>query len=391
MRRRILYLQYANPALYPPVVQSSRILADRGWEALFLGVRMPGTADVGMPPHPRISMRLMPGPEGRRGAAAYLRFAMWSAAWAVRWRPRWIYVSDPPAAPVGLLMGAVPGVRLVYHEHDAPADEGPHPARWTTRVVLAGRRRLARRASMRVLPNARRVERFTRECGEGDRRCTPTACVWNCPRRDEAISTAPGPRGEPLVLHYHGSLNRFRLPLALLDGMALMPGRVKLQVVGYETIGHPGFAGQLTERARTLNIGAHVTVLPPVPRHELLAIAAGADVGISVVSGTARDPNLLNLTGASNKAFDYLACGLALIVSDTPEWRQLYVDPGYALACAPDRPEQIAAALRWFDTHREETRAMGQRGRRRIIDEWNYETQFEPVARVLESGRARAG
>jgi len=28
---------------------------------------------------------------------------------------------------------------------------------------------------------------------------------------------------------------------------------------------------------------------------------------------------------------------------------------------------------------------MGERGRKQVLDEWNYETQFEAVSRVLES------
>src|ERR1041385_5473127 len=37
VRTRILYLQYTNPAGYPPLQHSSRILADAGWSVLFLG------------------------------------------------------------------------------------------------------------------------------------------------------------------------------------------------------------------------------------------------------------------------------------------------------------------------------------------------------------------
>jgi glycosyltransferase involved in cell wall biosynthesis len=388
MRRRVLYVQYANPALYPAVAQSATILADRGWEARFLGVRIAGAADVAMPPHPRVALHLMPCAADSRRMAHYLRFAAWSAAWALRWRPGWIYVSDPLAAPAGLLAGAVPGARLVYHEHDAPAPGDRDRPDWTTRVVLAGRRRLARRACIRVAPNARRAELLVRECQADGRGRALTACVWNCPRRDEALGTLPDRRGQPLLLHYHGTLNRFRLPPALLEGMALVRQPVGLRVVGYETLGHPGFADQFLRRARALTLGARVSVMPPVPRPALLGIARDADVGVAMVSGAARDPNLVHLPGASVKAFDYLACGLPLIVPDTPEWRRLYVEPGYAMACDPDSPEDVAAVLRWFATHRDEARAMGQRGRRRILEEWNYETQFAPVLRAMENRAA---
>jgi glycosyltransferase involved in cell wall biosynthesis len=95
------------------------------------------------------------------------------------------------------------------------------------------------------------------------------------------------------------------------------------------------------------------------------------------------NPNLRFLTGASNKVFDYLACGLALLVSDLPDWKQMYVEPGYGLACNPNDPASIAAALRWYLDHPVEMREMGDRGRQRILTEWNYETQFKPVKNYM--------
>ena len=91
------------------------------------------------------------------------------------------------------------------------------------------------------------------------------------------------------------------------------------------------------------------------------------------------------MTGASNKPFDYLACGVPLLVSDLPEWRETFVAPGYALACNTDDPHSIAEALRWFVEHPEETRQMGERGRERILNEWNYENQFQNVLERMMS------
>ena len=51
--------------------------------------------------------------------------------------------------------------------------------------------------------------------------------------------------------------------------------------------------------------------------------------------------NLRHMVGASNKAFDYMACGLPLLVTDLPEWVTAFVEPGYARACNPDDPDSI--------------------------------------------------
>jgi glycosyltransferase involved in cell wall biosynthesis len=63
----------------------------------------------------------------------------------------------------------------------------------------------------------------------------------------------------------------------------------------------------------------------------------------------------------------------------------MYVDSGYGLACDPDDPRSIAAALHWFLEHPVEMRKMGERGRQKIRTEWNYETQFSPVFECISS------
>jgi glycosyltransferase involved in cell wall biosynthesis len=89
------------------------------------------------------------------------------------------------------------------------------------------------------------------------------------------------------------------------------------------------------------------------------------------------------MVGASNKPFDYLARGLALLVSDVPAWRATYVERGLGRCCDPGDPDSVAQAIRWFAERPAEARAMGERGRRQVADEWNYERQFAPVLEQL--------
>jgi spore maturation protein CgeB len=101
------------------------------------------------------------------------------------------------------------------------------------------------------------------------------------------------------------------------------------------------------------------------------------------------DCNVKAMTGASNKPFDYLACGLALLVSQLPDWEEMFVRPGYAISCDPTSAESLATAMGWLYEHPEEVRAMGERGRRRILKDWNYDHQFQPVLNMLSAPRTR--
>jgi glycosyltransferase involved in cell wall biosynthesis len=142
--------------------------------------------------------------------------------------------------------------------------------------------------------------------------------------------------------------------------------------------------GMLRSQASRTKADQWLEIHSAMPRHRLWDLLEQCDVGLALFPHKTGNINLDHLVGASNKVFDYLACGLALLVSDLPEWRDTYVSPGYARACNPDDPASIATALRWFLDHPDETRAMGRRGRQRIVDGWNYESQFGPLLALLD-------
>src|SRR5437773_1379504 len=56
---RVAYVQYTNPAAYPPLEHSSRILVGEGWQILFLGIGALGADALRFPPHERIEVRQM--------------------------------------------------------------------------------------------------------------------------------------------------------------------------------------------------------------------------------------------------------------------------------------------------------------------------------------------
>jgi glycosyltransferase involved in cell wall biosynthesis len=171
-----------------------------------------------------------------------------------------------------------------------------------------------------------------------------------------------------------------RLPVSVVKALAILPESVKLRVIGYETIGHPGYVSELLETGKRLGVGDRIEFLGTLPdREELLSWCRKCDVGLSLMPKGSDDINERTMAGASNKPFDYLSCGLALLVSDLPDWRTTYVEAGYGLTCDPDDSDSIATALRWFLGHPVEMREMGERGRQKIAAEWNYEMKFSPV------------
>ena len=369
----VLYIQYTNPNAYPPLEHSSRLLADAGWQVLFLGTGARGAADkLVFSPHSRVQIKLMHYcPPGWRQKLHYLTYILWVLAWVAWSRPKAVYCSDALTCPVALLVHWLFRVPVYYHEHDSPAP-ATSAMMW---ICAAARRRLARVARLCILPNAERLAAFTIAL-----RPRQTVCVWNCPTRDEATLARDSARMTGIILWYHGSLTPSQFPPTVIHALAQLPPNVTLRFAGYETIGHSGYVNELLQLAGQLGVADRVRYLgTPPSRRELFALARQADVGLVLFDRQFREP----MAGASNKPFDYLACGLALLVTDTAEWEKMYAAAGYAQSCDPHDPEAIAAAVRWFLERPGEARTMGEAGRLRLEAEWNYETQFQPVADLM--------
>jgi glycosyltransferase involved in cell wall biosynthesis len=383
-RRAVLYVQYTNPAEYPPLEHSSRILARAGWDVLFVGTGSRVGFTLRFARHERIVIRLLPFcPAGWRQKLHYALFAAWVLGWTLRWRPTWVYVSDYLACPIAAMLTLLTGVPVIYHEHDSPSAEASSTS--FARFCLAARRWLVRRGGPCILPNAHRAELFARDTGARRN----VVCVWNCPGIEEVGPSRVEDTRDGVQVFFHGSIGPDRLPMAVIAAMSLIPQAIRLQVIGYETAGHLGYLAQLREEARRVGVAHRVEFFEPVPtRGDLLKLCRSADVGLALMPRTSPDINLRYMVGASNKPFDYLSQGLAVLVSDLPEWQAAYVHPGYALSCDPDDPSSIAEALRWFLEHPRERRSMAERGRQRIASEWNYETQFAPVYQQLNPSGA---
>lgn len=382
--RRVLYVQYANPGAYPPLQHSARILAGSGAQVLMLGVVNSYTEQLRFTGGPALEIRnLKACSPGIRQKLHYFQYWLWVAWTVVHWRPTWIYASDSLSAPIALFLTYWPNLRVIYHEHDTPAELND-PATSSSsamRLVLSARNALARRTELCILPNAIRAARFKKET----KTTRPIVCVWNCPSRAEAPELKTTEKEDGLRLFFHGSIVPERLPLTLIQALVMLQTSVTLQFAGYETVGHQGYIAEFLSQAAKQGVSERISYLGSFPREELLTLCAHAQVGLSLVPIGSNDLSMDTMVGASNKPFDYLLSGLALLVSDIAEWNETFVGPRLGLACDPADAASVSTAVRWFLDHPEERREIGKRGRKRVLSDWNYERQFAPVLAGMRS------
>jgi glycosyltransferase involved in cell wall biosynthesis len=383
-RGRVIYVQYTNPAFYPPLEHSSQILAESRWEILFLGIGVNGIEELSFAQQRGIATRLLRA--CRPGVLQKLHYAwycVWVMAWTLRYRPQWIYASDQSGALPALLAGMIGSSRVIYHEHDSPA---LRPRTFFDRLLAAARRRLCARSAVCVLPSRGRIPHFIETTGVHPAK---VVCSWNCPRKDEA-RPEPIKAADAFAIYYHGSINRERLPTAIVRALALLPAHTRLRIVGYETVGSRGYVDELKSLAGELGIADRVEYLGALKtRREILDHARACHLGLAFMPKSSGDINMTHMLGASNKPFDYLACGMALLVTDLDDWRDMFATGGYGLVCDPTDAQGVAAAVRSLMKNTEAWRQMADAGRERVISTWNYESQFAPLLELMNTAAAR--
>lgn len=378
---RILYVQYTNPAAYPNLAQGATQLADAGADVLFLGVDSDAVRAFTLAPHPRIACELFEAdPKGWALKWHFVRFTAWIVTRALDYKPDYVYASDIMAAPAGWLLSTLLGVPLIYHEHDR---FDPAGASLFMRACLAARRRAGHAAVVNVFPSEGRRAHFCADTGVAPDRCL---VVWNCPSARFIRSEPPPARPQGLRVLFYGSINPLRVPPSVVQALAKTPD-VVLRVIGFESGDSIGYSGRLRRDADALGVGDRLELLGPISRHaELFLQADGCDVGHACLPTRSDDANMQTMAGASNKAFEFLARGLPLVVSPLPDWEAMFVAPGYAVTCEVENADSLAAAWQWYLADPARRQSMGERGRQRVQAEWNHERQFTPVRALLMGG-----
>lgn len=376
----LVYIAYTNPACYPPLQHSSRIFANTGMKVLFLGTGSGGQSNsFEFPYHENITVKrwnfCKPGWKQKVHYGAFCIWASFTAWWS---GAKWVYASDIFACPAALIAQSVFGIKIVYHEHDSPNTNAKKQTSFE-KCQLFFRKILGRSADIVVFPNEARAKLFREDTG----RTAPIEIVWNVPSLEE-IELCKNTKPANPVLFYHGSLNEKRLPLSVLDALKMLDSRVELVFAGYTAGLSYNYGEWYLGEAKKRGLENRVKYLGPiVDRMSLLKECCKATIGLAFMPKDSDDVNMRHMTGASNKPFDYLACGLNLIVSDLPDWIDFYVKPGFAVSCNPENEKSISQAFCQISDKQSGDNQKNSEVNNCLVSKWNYEKQFENVLKVV--------
>ncbi len=150
---------------------------------------------------------------------------------------------------------------------------------------------------------------------------------------EDASARSPG--SPPVLIWFSQTVGAGRGLETLADALRTISSPWRLQLVGDVS---PAY--RQTLEARFGLVAAQVEWIAPVPPDKLPALLAGADIGLALETTAIPSRNLT----VTNKLFQYLAAGLAVVATDTLGQREIATTAADAILVCPDE-NPVALAL----------------------------------------------
>jgi glycosyltransferase involved in cell wall biosynthesis len=168
----------------------------------------------------------------------------------------------------------------------------------------------------------------------------------------------------------------------LADSRGLREMAEAIRIVNDEAPARLIMAGRMVSGAQSdpFEGGDHVELLGEVDRSRIADLLSRSRIGLVVYRPT---PNYYS--GQPTKLLEYMAAGLPVVASDFPFYRQVIESSSCGLLVDPLQPKEIAKALLWLLQNETQAEEMGRRGRKAVLERYNWEIEAKRLISVYDS------
>ena len=370
---------------YPPTVNQANLLAEAGLQVGVIDLPADGTPPALQAGIRRWRVHRMWNSKLERPPSRWQRWFQWLQFY--RTCRSAIQTTAPKVVVAYDTLGTffIPPAprryRTVYHFHELtgadPAESlGPRRAR-----LQAAQR--SKHADLVVHPDAHRARIFQQ------RAALPVLpkVVMNCPRRLDELPSSPlrqylsrNLQPSPPTVCYLGSIGADQGVVEAAASMKHWPSTALFVLIGP---GSDRMKQSILAAAQTAGAAGRVVFLGAFPHHEALALAAGADVGISLIQPN--NESWLYSAGAINKRFEFMALGIPQVSNNSPGVSEIIEGSQAGLCVDPRNPDAIGMAIRQLLEDSALCRRFSENARKQHLERFNYEVQFAEVASWIAS------
>lgn len=287
---------------------------------------------------------------------------------ALAQKPDIYHFHDPELLPIGLLLRAL-GKKVIYDVHeDVPRQilskywippilrglvaKAAALMEWVAGIFLNGI----------VAATPAIAKRFPAH---------KTVVVQNFPILSEFSFIQKLPyHDRPMQIAYVGGITAIRGAIEMIRAMEYLPENLGARLVLAGTF----VPSELEATVRELPGWRYVDFLGWQDRQSVGALLGQSRMGIVVFHP---EPN--HLEAQPNKLFEYMAAGIPVVASNFPLWQKIVEEEQCGLTVDPLNPEAIAEAIQWLLEHPEEAEKMGERGRRAVLEKYNWDQEAKKL------------
>lgn len=195
----------------------------------------------------------------------------------------------------------------------------------------------------------------------------------NCPLPPEIAGVLP--QGKFFLLFQGAGINPERGVEELVAAMTYLdPARYHLVIIG---------SGDIWDRivgmVKAQDLSDRITMIPKIPFEQLRAVTLRADLGLSLDKPT----NINHIYGLPNKIFDYLHCGVPVLVSRLAELEKIVRTYDVGDFIENHDPAHIAARIAAIGDHPDRLKRW-RNNTVRVRDELNWEREGRIVVEIFE-------
>lgn len=290
----------------------------------------------------------------------------------VKARPKVAHFHDPELLPWAVFLRLF-GIKVVYDVHE----DYPEAVAQNSQLPAIARRLLP--------PVVRVVEWVGARVINGIVTVTPTIAarfpqgktvmVRNFPMVSEFHAPGDRPmRDRAPEVAYIGTITLIRNILGMIDAVELArdSGAV-LRLAGHFPVASDEAAARAHPGWERVKFDGWVS------RHDIADVLSSVRAGLVVLEPVDR-----YRVAYPVKLFEYMAAGVPVISSDFPLWREIVDRAGCGVLVDPRDPQAIADAIRWMIDNPDEAQAMGERGRRAVMETYSWESEVGTLFKLYE-------
>ena len=283
-------------------------------------------------------------------------------------KPDVVHCHDLEALIPGWLAKRRLNCKLVYDSHEFAVERNPGRGKITKLFIKTIERFLIKKCDLIITVNDSISEQLSKRY-----RVSNVKVVHNYPVVVETIEPFDY-RHDPrfvdrIIVIYQGRFMRGRGLEQLIDSFKLLSDEYVLILRGFDY-----YEEVLREKVKNDKLDEKVIFLDRIEPDEVLASAAGADIGVSPITADV----LSYYYSSPQKIFEYMMSGIAVACSHYPEVQKVIDDTKCGATFDPYEPESIADAISWCG-ERSRLEDMKVNSRNAAVSKYNWNTEQEKL------------